>query len=120
MRDVAASYVIPICWITVREGKPFILDSGSAIVCDCGDRPFVVTADDEPSGRPKCKMEHPTLCIVGAPRFVPIGRVIASDPVCDVATFRVTPDEIKQLAAGKEPSARLLARLVHVLLEQFA
>jgi hypothetical protein len=25
MRDVATSYVIPICWVTARNGKPLIL-----------------------------------------------------------------------------------------------
>ena len=30
MRDVAASYVMPTCWITARDRKPLILDNASA------------------------------------------------------------------------------------------
>jgi hypothetical protein len=40
MRDLAASYVMPICWITARDRKPFNLDSGSAFLLDCGAGPF--------------------------------------------------------------------------------
>jgi hypothetical protein len=44
MRDLAASYVMPICWITARDRKPWILDNGSAFLLDCGADPFLVTA----------------------------------------------------------------------------
>jgi hypothetical protein len=32
MRDVAASYVMPTCWITARDRKPLILDSASTFL----------------------------------------------------------------------------------------
>jgi hypothetical protein len=39
MRDLAASYVMPICWITARDRKPWILNNGSAFLLDCGAAP---------------------------------------------------------------------------------
>jgi hypothetical protein len=101
MRDVAASYVIPICWITARERRPFILDNGSAFLLDCGAGPFLVTANHVYHGFLASKGEHAdTVCIVGELRFDFIGRLIASDPAYDGATFRVTQDEIRKLASS--------------------
>lgn len=99
MRDIAAKYVIPICWIIARDGKPFILDNGSAFVVDCGAGPFLVTANHVYLAFQSAKMQHAdAVCIVGELRFDLLGRRIASDPAYDVATFRITQDEIKQLA----------------------
>jgi hypothetical protein len=104
MRDVAASYVIPICWITARDRKPLILDSGSAFLLDCGAGPFLVTASHVYQGFRDAKAEHAdAVCIVGELRFDLVGRVIASDMAYDVATFRVTQDEIDQLAGSASP-----------------
>lgn len=99
MRDIAASYVMPLCWITARDRKPFILDNGSAFLLDCGTGPFLVTANHVYRGFLEAKVEHPdTVCIVGDVRFDLAARHIASDPVYDVATFRVDQDEIDKLA----------------------
>lgn len=99
MRDLAASYVMPICWITARDRKPLILDNGSAFLLDCGAGPFLVTANHVYQGFLDAKNERPdAACIVGDIRFDLAARHIASDPVYDVATFRVTPDEIGKLA----------------------
>lgn len=101
MRDVAASYVIPICWITARERRPFILDNGSAFLLDCGAGPFLVTANHVYQGFLASKGEHAdAVCVVGELRFDLIGRMIASDPAYDVATFRVTQDEIRKFASS--------------------
>lgn len=100
MRDIAASYVIPICWITAEDRKPLILDNGSVFLLDCGAGPFLVTANHVYQGFRAAKTKHSdAVCIVGELLFDLIGRVIASDPAYDVATFRVTQDEIKQLSS---------------------
>lgn len=100
MRGVAASYVIPICWITARDRKPLILDSGSAFILDCGAGPFLVTANHVHLGFRSAKRRYPdAVCIIGELRFDLLARLIASDPAYDVATFRITQDEIKQLAS---------------------
>jgi hypothetical protein len=99
MRDVAASYVIPICSIAARDREPFILGSGSAFLLDCGAGPFLVTANHVYQGLQDARAEHAdTVCIVGELRFDLIDRAIASDSAYDVATFRVTQDEIDRLA----------------------
>lgn len=99
MRDIAASYVIPIFWITAKDRKPVILDNGSAFLLDCGIEPFLVTANHVYQGFRAAKTKHPdVVCIVGELRFDLIDRAIASDPAYDVATFRITHDEIEQLS----------------------
>lgn len=99
MRDIAARYVIPICWITARDGEPLILDNGSAFLLDCGTGPFMITANHVYQGFCAAKAKYPnTVCILGDIRFDPTVRCIASDPAYDVATFRVTPDERGKLA----------------------
>src|SRR5258708_10679969 len=100
MRDVAASYVMPICWITARDREPFILDNGSAFLLDCGAGPFLVTANHVYQGFRAAKEECPdAVCIVGDLRFDLTGRLIASDPAYDVSTFRVTQNETNKLAS---------------------
>jgi hypothetical protein len=75
MRDVAASYVMPICWITARDHKPFILDSGSAFLLDCGAGPFLVTANHVYQGFRTARETHPdAVCIAGDLRFDLTGR----------------------------------------------
>jgi hypothetical protein len=105
MRDVAASYVIPICWITARNGKPLILDNGSAFLLNCGAGPFLVTANHVYQGFCAAKEERSdAVCVVGELRFDPVDRLIAFDAAYDVATFRVTQHEIETLtryAGGK-------------------
>lgn len=98
LRDIAASYVIPLCWIIARNGKPVILDNGSAFLLDCGAGPFLVTANHVYQGFLEAKQHNPdAVCVVGDVRFDLAGRMIASDRPYDVATFRATPEEIEQL-----------------------
>jgi hypothetical protein len=99
MMETAASYVMPISWITGRDGKPSILDSGSAFLLDCGGGPFVVTANHVYRGFCAAKEEYSdAVCILGDVRFDLVARHIASDPVYDVATFRIAADEVDKLA----------------------
>lgn len=101
MRGIAASYVIPICWIAARDGRPCILDSGSCFVIDCGQGAFLVTANHVFQGFLTAKQEHPdTVCLVGEVQFELRSRLLGCDRAYDVATFRVTPDEIARLRAS--------------------
>lgn len=99
MRDIAARYVMPICWLCALEGKPVILGSGSAFLLDCGEGPFLVTANHVYEGFLAALEQHSdTVCMVGDMRFDPVSRIIARDPAYDVATFSVHRTEIEKLA----------------------
>lgn len=98
LQQVAANYVMPICWITVEAGKPRIVDNGSAFLLDCGAGPFVVTAGHVYEGFCNGLKTRPdTVCLLSDLRFDPVSRYIAHDIAYDVATFRITPEEIHTL-----------------------
>ena len=104
MRRIAASYVMPIFWITARDRRPWVLDNGSCFLLDCGQGPFLVTANHVFQGFRAAKQQHEdAICIVGDVPFDPVKRLIAFDSAYDVATFRVLKEEIAQLEsnAGK-------------------
>ena len=99
LMETAASYVTPICWITARDRKPWIIDNGSAFILDCGAGPFIVTADHVYRGFLAARQQHPdAVCILGEMRFDLSSRCIASDSAYDIATFRIDADEIGKLA----------------------
>lgn len=99
LMETASKYVIPICWITARDRKPWIIDSGSAFILDCGAGPFMVTANHVYQGFLAARHQHPdAVCILGEMRFDLANRCIASDPAYDVATFRIDADEVGKLA----------------------
>jgi hypothetical protein len=101
MTVAAANYVMPICWITSRDGRPCVLDNGSAFLLDCGSGPFLVTADHVYKGFCCAKANHAdAICLLGDIRFELDRRHIASDRAYDVATFRVTSEEVEALRCG--------------------
>jgi hypothetical protein len=98
LQQAAANYVMPICWITAEAGKPRIVDNGSAFLMDCGAGPFLVTAGHVYEGFCKAIAAQPdTVCLLSDMRFDPVAACIAQDVAYDVATFRITPDEIQTL-----------------------
>lgn len=100
MCKIAASYVFPIFWITALDGRPLVLDNGSCFLLDCGQGPFLVTANHVFQGYRAAKQKYKdTVCIVGDVIFDPVSRLIAYDSAYDVATFRVLKEEIAKLAA---------------------
>ena len=100
LMETAAQYVMPICWIAAHQGKPLIIDSGSAFLLDCGAGPFMVTANHVYRGYIEAKGRYPdVVCTLGDIRFDLEARLIASDAVYDVATFRVTSEEITKLSS---------------------
>lgn len=105
LQETAAQYAIPICWIAARAGKPVVLANGSGFIIDCGVGPFLVTARHVLQGYRDARPQHPdAVCMVGELRFDPLERLIAEDTAYDVATFRVTADDIARLkSSGKIP-----------------
>src|SRR5205823_3234696 len=77
---------------------PLILGNGSAFLIDCGAGPFAVTAGHvyEEFCRAWAARAD-TVCLLSDMRFDLVGRCIAHDVAYDVATFRVTTDEISTL-----------------------
>lgn len=99
LRDTAARYVMPICWIAARDRKPWVIDSGSAFMLDCGQGPFLVTANHVYQGYCAARAEYPdAVCVLGdVVRFDLEAHHIASDVAYDVATFRIEGSVIRQL-----------------------
>lgn len=94
----AAQYSMPIAWVTARAGLPHILASGSAFLLDCGEGPFGVTARHVLAGFRQDRASHPdAVCMLEQLRFDPVERAIAKDSAYEVATFRILPDEVRQL-----------------------
>jgi hypothetical protein len=100
--SAAANYVMPICWITSRDGRPWVLDNGSAFLLDCGSGPFLVTANHVYQGFCAARANYAdAVCLVGDIRFDLDRRHIASDRAYDVATFGVTGEEVDALSRGQ-------------------
>lgn len=106
LQMAAAQYVLPLCWVTAEKGKPHIPGNGSAFMLDAGNGPFLVTANHVYTEYCAARASRPdTVCILGdRARFPLEERLIAFDPVYDVATFRLQPHEIEGFRrAGKFP-----------------
>src|SRR5262249_10188981 len=99
LQMVAAQYAIPICWIAAEKGRPLILGNGSAFMVAPEGEPFLVTAHHVYAEFCSARgARTDTVCLLGdLIRFPLQERLIASDPVYDVATFKVTPQEIEYL-----------------------
>ena len=99
LRDTAARYAIPIFWIAARDRKPWIIDNGSAFMLDCGNGPFLVTANHVYQGYRAAKAEYSdTVCVVGdVTKFDLDANCIATDAAYDVATFRIDGSAINRL-----------------------
>lgn len=98
LQMAAAQYVMPICWIAAEKGRPLILGNGSAFMVDAGCGPLLVTANHVYTESCIAHAKRPdTVCLVGnLVRFPLPQRLIASDSIYDVATFRVLPEEVEK------------------------
>lgn len=97
LMDAAALYVLPVVFIAAENRLPLILDSASAYVVDCGSGPFLVSAAHVFAGFQQYKSERTdTICLVGEQRFPLDDRLVAIDPVRDVATFRLSAEDVVQ------------------------
>lgn len=109
-KDVTALYVMPLCWVHAEKPdakfkRPVIADNGSAFLLDCGKGPFLVTANHVFEGYLAARNQRAdTVCVIWQTTFPLHDRLIAADAVHDVATFRVTPEEIEAFRlTGKFP-----------------
>lgn len=105
MRETAAQYTAPLAWIYADRGRPVVPASGSAFLLDCGQGPFLTTAEHVLRGFLADKAAHPDVKAVVGETTIPLDeRVIATDRAHDVATFMVTPEEVADLKRyGKVP-----------------
>lgn len=98
LRETAAQYSVPVTWVYAENRRPVVPDNGSAFLLDCGEGPFLVTAAHVLAGFNEAKLAHPDAkAVVGETIFPLDERAIASDRAHDVATFRVTADEVASL-----------------------
>ncbi len=104
LQMVAAQYVMPICWISAENRRPLILGSGSAFMVDPGGGPFLVTAHHVYAEFCAARAARTdTVCIIEELTKFPLDqRLIASDPIYDVATFKITAGEIALLKRSEK------------------
>jgi hypothetical protein len=101
VRQTAISYVAPLFWESSEQGTKENIMNGSLFFLDCGEGPFGVTACHVIDEYIKIKNEAPgiTCQIMNLP-FDPEDRLIDSDADIDLATFRISEEEIEKV--GKE------------------
>jgi len=106
IRDTTTKFVVPLVWETCDDEGGVVLRNGTMFFLDAGEGVFAVTAGHVYQGYLEAKDKYPqTFCQLWNMRFDPVARLIAcqSDPIAepDIATFRVTPEEVSRL--GKMP-----------------
>lgn len=101
LRRLAAGHVGTFSWVMVpHEGDPE-WHNGSMFLLDCGQGPFIVTAGHVYTGyMTQRDAARRIVCQIGDLEFHPEERLIDFQDPPDIATFRVTPDEIT--AIGKQ------------------
>lgn len=108
MGEAAAQYAMPIFFVAAEAGKPLILNNGTAFLLDCGKGPFVVTARHVLQAYRDAKVSRAdAVCVVGEIKFDLDAGLIAEDTAHDVATFRVTADDLEALQRGTHPKIPL-------------
>ncbi|MGO8855145.1 MAG: hypothetical protein ACLQO1_05470 [Steroidobacteraceae bacterium] len=97
LRQAAAQYVMPICWIAAENRRPLILGNGSAFMLDGGQGPILVTANHVYEEYLSARLERAdTVCVLGDISRFPLEELmIAQDPLYDVATFRLSSADIE-------------------------
>lgn len=78
-----------------RNGSMFFIDTGRGL--------FGVTAKHVFEDYERCVAERHVVCQIDNLVFNPIGRLVSRGVQCDVATFRITPEEFKQLGRLTTP-----------------
>jgi hypothetical protein len=93
MLNVAASYVAPLCFVCFEDK---IIRNGSIFFVDCGNGPFAITAAHVLNFPIKCKDEGKTVvCQIGNTPFDPHKRLIDCHEAIDIATFKISVQEIQ-------------------------
>jgi hypothetical protein len=98
LQSVASQYVLPICWVTSKNGRPAILGSGAAFVLDAGEGAFGVSAYHVYEEYCAALAERAdTVCLLHEMKFPLHERIRSHDPLYDVATFNISSAEIEFL-----------------------
>lgn len=96
---MVASFVAPIFWARPAPGGGVEIDNGSIFFLDCGDGCFGVTAAHVITGRggyrEATERDLRTVCQIYSEPFNPEERLIDLDDEVDVATFKVSRDEVR-------------------------
>ncbi len=102
--ELAASFAIPLYWITREEDGRHTARNGTAFVLDTGERVFGVTANHVLEGwRTDWETKDVISLQLGDLSLDPVVRhaIIAAHAGIDLATFQIKPDELAQVAPGK-------------------
>lgn len=101
LRAIASAKVSPISWVTVpHHGAPYV-HNGSIFFLDCGAGPFAVTAGHVYRGYLQdLAIARRMQCQIGDLEFDPTARLIEQRVQPDIATFRISLEEIRTM--GKE------------------
>lgn len=98
-----AGSIAPFLWREQDEKGGLKIRNGTVFFFESGGENFMVTADHVFAAYLKARNELGLIarCQLGNLRFDPENRVIARSDSLDIATFSITPDEIRKTADGK-------------------
>lgn len=97
--EFVASLTVALFWVLRDDGK-FAARNGSAFFLDAGDGPFGVTASHVIGGWREDRARKSVVALqMGGIPFDPEGKnkIIAEHAGIDIATFRISPEEVKRL-----------------------
>jgi hypothetical protein len=98
------AFAVPLWWLRDDQGHVLRLRNGSAFLVDYGHGLFAVTAAHVfAEYREAKKTAHRIVCQLGHALFDPEMRLISCRDELDIATFRVSEDEAKQI---KKPAVK--------------
>lgn len=91
-------FAVPLWWLFERQKGGLRLRNGSAFLADYGHGIFAVTAAHVFAEYLEAKRTARAIgCQLGNALFEPEARLVNSRDDLDIATFRVTPEEVKQI-----------------------
>src|SRR5258708_2258876 len=92
------AFAVPLWWLFEDHGRNLRLRNGSAFLADYGHGVFAVTAAHVFAEYCEVRRTaHKVVCQLGHALFHPETRLISCRDDLDIATFRVSPDEAKQI-----------------------
>lgn len=86
-----------------RNGSMFFIETGQGL--------FGVTARHVYEDYERCAAERPVVCQIDNLLFNPVGRLVSKGVQCDIATFKITPEELKSLGRLTTPWPPVLPKV---------
>jgi hypothetical protein len=91
-------YVVPIFWLALDAEQTAELRNGSAFLVDCGQGTFAVTAAHVFVAYTEAKRTAAQIaCQIGNLLFDPEAKLIDRDTSTDIATFRLSPEDVAKI-----------------------